>query len=291
MDDDSDFEDPESASRGRGARGVDKAWVTVAHRMADSAGVVLRAYFRKPLKGDVNKADGSPVSEADKQSEAAMRAVIEQAVESGELPEAGILGEEMGLTPAASGSKSRFTWVLDPIDGTKSFMAGKPTFGVLIALLRDGVPVMGIIDQPITRERWVGVEGRQTTLNGEVCETDQRTERLQDAIMYCTSPTMFEGCEESMKAFKRLEEHTRFTVGSSDCYGYGLVASGYGGLACEANLQPYDYLALVPIIEGAGGLVRDWEGNRLRLGYTGDKVLAAGNAVLAHKALKLLSGK
>lgn len=259
--------------------------------MADSAGVVLRACFRKPLKGDINKADGSPVSEADRQSEAAMRAVIQQAVESGELPEAGVLGEEMGLTPAASGSPSRFTWVLDPIDGTKSFMAGKPTFGVLIALLRDGVPVMGIIDQPITRERWVGVEGRKTTLNGEVCQTDQTTTGLENAILYCTSLTMFEGCEDGMKAFKRLEEQTRFTVGSSDCYGYGLIASGHGGLACEANLQPYDYFALVPIIEGAGGLVRDWEGNRLTLDYTGGKVLAAGNAVLANKALKLLSSK
>lgn len=280
-------------TRGRtlGLRGgggeFDQAWVTVAHRMADSAGVVLRAHFRKPLRGDMNKADGSPVSEADRESEAAMRAVIQQAEASGEIPAAGVLGEEMGLTEAKEAS--RYTWVLDPIDGTKSFMAGKPTFGVLIALLRDGVPIMGVIDQPITRERWLGVEGRPTTLNGEVCRCDAVTKDMGDAILYCTTTAMFAKSGTDLAAFKRLEGETRFTIGSTDCYGYGLVASGHGGLVCEANLEPYDYFALVPILEGAGGFIGDWEGNRLTLASTGGRVLAAGNMVLADKALRLLS--
>lgn len=185
-------------------------------------------------------------------------------------------------------------WVLDPIDGTKAFITGKPTWGTLIALLHDGKPVMGIIDQPITQERWIGVEGRQTVLNGEPISTRDCSE-LGSAYMCTTSPLMFTGASKT--AYARLRDSVVAVQFGTDCYGYGLLAAGFVDIVAEADMKPWDYMAMVPIIEGAGGVITDWSDNQLRwhkdeesdsiTAWSGE-VLAAGSRVMHSECLKAL---
>lgn len=148
-----------------------------------------------------------------------------------------------------AGGQSEFLWVFDPIDGTKAFICGKPSWGTLIALLHNGTPVLGIIDQPITKERWIGVQGRQTLLNGEPVKARACSD-LSQAYMYSTTPLMFAGAAES--AYNRLRDQVWSPQYGADCYAYGLLATGFVDLVVEADLKPWDYLAMVPIIEGAG---------------------------------------
>lgn len=221
-----------------------------------------------------------------------MRGLIGQA-----FPEHGIFGEEHGLK-WGSGPGSKYMWVLDPIDGTKSFITGKPLFGTLISLVYDGTPILGIIDQPIIKERWVGVVGRPTTLNG----TELRTRPCPDvklAYLYATTPHMFEGATET--AFNRLRDSVRIPMYGCDCYAYGLLAAGQCDLVVEADLKPYDYMALVPVVQGAGGKMTDWSGRPLvwqptpgaadvRSGWPGE-VCAAGDPQLHAAALSILDWK
>lgn len=185
-------------------------------------------------------------------------------------------------------------WVLDPIDGTKAFLTGKPTWGTLIALLHDGKPVMGIIDQPITQERWIGVEGKRTVLNGEPISTRDCSE-LGSAYMCTTSPMMFSGASKT--AYARLRDSVVANQFGTDCYGYGLLAAGFVDIVAEADLKPWDYMAMVPIIEGAGGVITDWSDNPLRWHKDEDsesitawsgEVLAAGSRVMHSECLKAL---
>ena len=250
------------------------AYARFAARLADAAGAIVRQHFRRPLAVD-RKADGSPVTVADREAEQAMRALIAR-----EYPSHGVIGEELGSDrPAAER-----VWVLDPIDGTQAFVTGKPSFGTLIALLDGGTPVLGLIDQPITRERWVGHSAAGTTLNGKAIRT-RSSGPLTKAALYATTPHMFNGSDAT--AFQRLRGSVGITRYGADCYAYGLLAAGFVDLVVEASLQPYDYCALVPVVAGAGGLLTDWDGQPLHLESDG-RVIAASDPAVHRAALDLL---
>jgi len=254
---------------------VSEVTVALAGALADAAGAVVRRYFRTRVAVE-GKADKSPVTVADRDAEAAMRDLI-----AANHPDHGIVGEEHG----AVRPDAEYVWVLDPIDGTKSFISGVPLFGTLIALLRDGVPVLGVIDQPILRERWLGARGRPTTLNGVPVAT-RACEDLRAATLFATSPDMFRGADA--QAFARLAAAVGLVRHGADCYAAGLLASGFIDLIVEATLKPYDYCALAPVIEGAGGIITDWSGAKLGLGSDG-RIAAAGDARAHGRALEMLS--
>ena len=250
--------------------------VDLARRLADPAGTVARHYYRSSLNVDA-KADESPVTIADREAEAAMRAIIEA-----EAPGHGIYGEEHGRTRL----DAEWVWVLDPIDGTKAFVIGRPLFGTLIALLRNGVPVVGVIDCPALGERWVGAFGRATTFNGETVRT-RACPKPENAWISTTTTDPFSADEAA--GYARLRDSVRVTTYGGDCHSYALVASGTLDLVLDVGTQPYDYCALPPVIEGAGGRVSDWRGDPLGLDSDGT-ILAAGDPALHTSALKLLSG-
>ena len=244
-------------------------------RLADAAGAVVRKYYRVPLTVE-SKADASPVTVADREAEQALRAMIRAA-----YPEHGIEGEEF----AGERADAEFVWRLDPIDGTKSFVIGRPLFGTLIALTRGDRPILGVIDQCILGERWLGVAGRGSTWNGtpirvRACPT------LGQAVLSVTSPQMFSAAERAVVA--RLESAVRFPVYGGDCYAYGLLAMGLIDLIVEADLDVHDFMALVPVIEGAGGIVTDWHGGALTSRSDG-RIVAAGDPKVHESALKLLA--
>jgi inositol-phosphate phosphatase/L-galactose 1-phosphate phosphatase/histidinol-phosphatase len=254
---------------------VPASYIELAGRLADIARPIVARYFRSDL-AIADKADASPVTTADREAEAAIRAVLEA-----ECPDHGILGEEHG----AENLEADYVWVLDPIDGTKAFVTGKPLFGTLIALCQNGTPVLGVIDQPILKERWVGAVGHPTTYNGEAVSARACGE-VSEAWLYATSPAMFKGADE--EAFNRLAECVKFPLYGADCYAYGLLASGFTDIVCEATMQPYDYCALVPVVEGAGGKISDWAGQPLTLNSDG-RVLAVGDPALHQVVLDLFT--
>ncbi len=239
-----------------------------ANSLADKAGEIIQKYYRQPFDIE-RKGDDSPVTIADRAVEQALREMIEA-----QRPDDGILGEEFGHKE----SKNNLTWVLDPIDGTKSFMVGRPTFGTLIALCEDNVPKLGIIDQPILKERWVGIEGAQTTLNGNPAKT-RPCASFDDASIGSTSPNMFTKINDYGRAYELFETTGHKFFWGGDCYMYGLIASGFSDIAFEEDLSPYDFAALVPIIKGAGGHISDWRGDELTLDSVG-KVIAVGDPTL-----------
>jgi inositol-phosphate phosphatase/L-galactose 1-phosphate phosphatase/histidinol-phosphatase len=252
------------------------SFLTFAHRFADAAGEVIRPYFRRPL-AIRDKADLSPVTAADREAEEVMRALIER-----HFPEHGILGEEFGSVR----EDAEFVWVLDPIDGTKSFISGVPLFGTLIALTRAGRPILGVIDQPISRERWAGASGRPTTLNGASIRS-RACPMLAAATLFATTPDMFRG--QDAASFARVSADVKLTRFGADCYAYGLLAAGFVDLVLEASLKPYDFCAMVPVVEGAGGVATDWQGDRLHLASDG-RILVAGDRRAHDAALALLGG-
>jgi inositol-phosphate phosphatase / L-galactose 1-phosphate phosphatase / histidinol-phosphatase len=245
--------------------------LALAHRLAEAAGAAIRPYFRSEF-GLEAKDDASPVTLADRAAERAIRAILE-----GERPDDGIVGEEYGSIREGA---SR-VWAIDPIDGTRSFVAGRPIFGTLIALMQDGIPVLGVIDQPITGERWIGAAGQPTLFNGKPCRT-RSCASLAEAIMATTSPAAFPPAD--LAVFDRLIPQVRDTLWGGDCYNYGLVALGQIDLVIEAGLKLHDFAALVPVVEGAGGIMRDWQGNMLTAESDG-RVIAAG-----HECLVKLTG-
>ena len=245
-----------------------------AMSMADKAGQVIAQYFRQPVSID-SKLDETPVTVADRETEKAMREMINE-----RDPSHGIFGEEFG----SEKSDAKYVWVLDPIDGTRSFITGTPTFGSLIRLLEDGVPSLGIIDMPARGERWTGGRGNPANLNGENCRVS-RCETLRGCRLVCTSPDMFD--DEQLTRFKRLLQETAFYRYGGDCYNYGLLASGYLDVVVEADLEPYDFCALVPVVESAGGVISDWHGNSLTMSSAGD-VVASASERLHEQTLKVL---
>ena len=255
---------------------VPASYIELAGRLADIARPIVARYFRSDL-AIADKADASPVTAADREAEAAIRAVLEA-----ECPDHGILGEEHG----AENLEADYVWVLDPIDGTKAFVTGKPLFGTLIALLHQGRPVLGVIDMPALGERWVGRQDQPTTFNGNPVHA-QACDDLAQAWLYATSPQMFEDAD--FPAFERLRKQARRTVYGAECMAYGLLANGTVDLVCEGTMKLYDYAAVVPIVEGAGGVITDWRGRAL--GMEGDgTVLAAGDHALHAAALEVLTG-
>jgi histidinol-phosphatase len=250
------------------------AYLDLAVALADAAGEAIRPYFRQPLAID-DKPDLTPVTAADRAAEAAMRRLVKA-----RFPEHGILGEEYGRER----DDAEHVWVLDPIDGTKSFISGVPLFGTLIALCRNGRPVLGIIDQPVSRERWVGAAGRPTTLNGAAIHT-RSCPGLAGATLFATTPEMFRG--DDAAAFARVSGAVKLTRYGADCYAYGLLAAGFVDLVLEASLKPYDFSSMVPIVDGAGGVATDWRGMPLNLGSDG-RVLIAGDRRAHEAALALL---
>jgi inositol-phosphate phosphatase/L-galactose 1-phosphate phosphatase/histidinol-phosphatase len=207
------------------------------------------------------KNDASPVTVADKNAETAMRTLVKR-----RYPSHAIFGEEHGIELGLEKSddkKHEYLWVFDPIDGTKSFITGKPLWGTLIALLRDGEPVLGVLEQPVLKERWIGCKGTQTTFNGDpVSVHGDEQKELKEALMYSTTPLMF--YDENEVRYERLKREVKIPMFGCDCYAYGLLASGFCDIVCEADLKPYDYMALVPIVLGAGGKMTDWEGEPLK---------------------------
>ncbi|MCH7540767.1 MAG: histidinol-phosphatase [Proteobacteria bacterium] len=251
-------------------------FIDLAERLADASGAIVRRYFRTTLEVE-DKPDKSPVTVADREAETAIRKLIEEA-----FPDHGIVGEEYGAVRA----DAKYVWVLDPIDGTKSFITGKPLFGTLIGLLYEGAAVLGLIDQPVLGERWLGARGRPTTLNGRPVHVRPCGE-LGRAALYATSPHMFEGADK--QAFARVRDAVKLPLYGADCYAYGLLACGFADLVVEASLAAYDYCGVVAVIEGAGGVITDWTGAPLGLGSDG-RVVAAGDRRSHERALELLAG-
>ncbi|WP_066546640.1 MULTISPECIES: histidinol-phosphatase [unclassified Sphingomonas] len=242
---------------------ITSADLELATRLADAAAAIIRPLFRTDT-GIVAKADQSPVTVADREAELAMRRLI-----VAERPMDGIVGEEHGVREGSSGR----VWVLDPIDGTRAFIAGRPIFGTLVALIEDGWPLLGVIDQPILRERWLGAVGQPTLFNGRPAHS-RRCAALADALLATTSPALFD--DGQLHAFEHLDAGVRSTVLGGDCYNYGAVASGWIDIVVEAGLKLHDFAALVPVVEGAGGRMCDWAGDPLHAGSTGE-VIAAGD--------------
>lgn len=249
--------------------------VALANNLADAARPIAARYFRTPVAVD-DKADESPVTIADREAETAMRVLLDRYA-----PQHGIFGEEHG----AVRTDAEYVWVLDPIDGTKAFITGLPIFGTLIALLHRGVPVMGIIDQPISKERWFGAAGQGSTLNGQPIKV-RACPSLDRAYMYSTAPQMFG--EGQAARHQALAAKTKLFRWGGDCYAYGLLAAGHVDLVVENSLKLYDFAALVPVIKGAGGLITDWNGRELDMNSDGS-VIAAGDAAV-HRAAGLILG-
>ena len=253
-------------------------WVAAAEAAADVAGAVIRPFFRAPLQA-AQKEDRSPVTIADRTAEQAMRAVLAE-----RCPEHGILGEEFGLQRP----EARLRWVLDPIDGTRAFITGRPVFGTLVALLDGDRPILGVIDQPITGERWVGVTGQATRFRGPFGGRPgcRPCPELGRAELSCTSPEMVGAAEAP--GWQRLASQVRRVSWGGDCYAYGLLALGQIDIIAEGDMKVWDWAALVPVIEGAGGRITDWKGQPLRADGPG-LALAVGDAALLPQAVSLLA--
>lgn len=254
------------------------AFVALAGRLADTSGPIARRYFRHQITVE-DKADLSPVTAADREIETTLRRLIAEA-----YPEHGIVGEEYGWERA----DTEYVWVLDPIDGTKRFVTGNRQFGTLIALLRGGRPILGVIDLPMLGERWLGADGLPTRHFDGGSETTAEVRpcaELARATLYATSPHMFVG--QDAAAFAHVRDRVRFPLYGGECYAYGLLASGFVDLVIEADMGVYDFMAAVAVVTGAGGVITDWAGQPLGLTSDG-RVLAAGDAGLHASALKLL---
>lgn len=252
-------------------------------RLGDAAGETILPFFRTHLSAEDKSRGGrfDPVTEADRAAEVVMRRMIES-----QFPSHGILGEEFGMAR----DDAEYLWVLDPIDGTKAFISGLPTWGVLIGLLQRGKPCYGMMVQPFTRERFVGdgstAQWRGTGLGATRTSRRLATRRcpnLKAATLMTTSPLLY--AADKLDALRRLESEARLTRYGVDCYAFAMLAAGHVDCVVEAGLQPYDIAALIPIVEGAGGVVTTWTGGDASRG--GD-VIASGDHRLHEEALARL---
>jgi myo-inositol-1(or 4)-monophosphatase len=253
------------------------AWVDAAQAALDASGAAIRPYFRAGVTADL-KADESPVTVADRLAEEILREKLGK-----QFPDFGLLGEEFPATR----QDARYVWVIDPIDGTRAFLTGRPSFCTLLGLLEDGVPILGLIDQPITGERWIGGRNIPATFRGNFGGKigPRGVKQLAEAELSSTAPEMFNATEAAR--FARLQAKCRRVYWGGDAYAYGLLALGQVDIVAEAGLKPWDWAALAPVVEAAGGVITDWSGAPLRLGCDGS-VLAAANAELHAAALAVL---
>ena len=259
---------------------IDEATIAFAHRLADAAGEVIRPCFRRRIEViDKGKLAFDPVTEADRGAEAAIRALIRA-----ERPDDGIVGEEHGVQAGTSGR----IWVIDPIDGTRAFITGRHTWGTLIALEEGGRRVLGIIDQPVLGERFLGCEGTaEFTTAGECLALRTRAcAGLAAAIVSTTHPWAYFTAAER-EGFERVCRQARMSYFGGDCYAYALLAMGHIDLIVEAALAPWDVAALIPIVENAGGVFTDWSGAPVG---QGGRVIAAGDNRVHAEAVSMLSG-
>ena len=249
-------------------------------KLATVSGEAILPFFRTSLGvEDKGSAAGfDPVTAADRAAESAMRALIKSS-----FPEHGIVGEEYGNEQ----TQAEYVWVLDPIDGTKSFITGMPAWGSLIALTRNGEPVFGMMHQPFIRERFAG-DGGATRYRGPAGERELHVRAcatLADAMMFTTSPQLMSDADRT--AFGRVEAAVRLSRYGGDCYAYWMLAAGHVDLVIETGLKPHDIVALIPIVQGAGGIVTNWEGESA---VKGGRVVAAGDKRVHAAAMKLLAG-
>ncbi|HCM83524.1 MAG TPA: inositol monophosphatase family protein [Alphaproteobacteria bacterium] len=245
-----------------------------AHQLADASGAVIQKYFRNVVPED--KADQTLVTIADREAELAIRALIES-----HRPDDAIWGEEYGEKSGTSG----YRWILDPIDGTLPFTAGRPNFATIIGLEHNGKNLLGVIDQPITQERWIGIAGEAAWHNNVQIKTSDKTE-MKNALLACTTIERMD--ETEWGAFTRLRRAAKNVLYGGDAYGYGLLASGWIDVIAETGLKLHDYAGLAPIIEAAGGVITDWQGNSLA-GVEKSNVLAAATPELHRAAMALLN--
>jgi myo-inositol-1(or 4)-monophosphatase len=255
--------------------------ITFANRLADTSGAVIKPLFRRRI--DVahkqGRHDFDPVTEADKGAERAIRELLAK-----ERPDDGILGEEYGEQKGRSG----YRWVLDPVDGTRAFITGRHEWGSLIALEHEDKPVLGILDQPVLGERFVGVNGaahlvqagKASTLEVRACAS------LADAVLCATDPGAYFS-KDQLSAFARVERVAKMTRYGGDCYLFAALALGFVDVVIEANFNAWDIAALIPLVEGAGGIVTSWDGGSARDGKT---ILASGDRRIHTEAMKLIAG-
>jgi myo-inositol-1(or 4)-monophosphatase len=253
--------------------------------LATISGETIRPFFRSAIGveslGVENKSRSGgfdPVTAADRAAEVAMRTLIKRT-----FPEHGVVGEEF----EADRPDAEYVWVLDPIDGTKSFISGMPVWGTLIALTRRGEPIYGMMHQPFTREHFSG-DGRGARYRGPAGDRDLRVRpctSLRDAVLCTTSPLLMN--EADRACFTRVEKDVRLSRYGGDCYAYCVLAAGHVDLVIETELKPYDVLALIPIIEGAGGVITTWENGPA---HKGGRIVAAGDKQAHAAALALLNG-
>jgi myo-inositol-1(or 4)-monophosphatase len=253
-----------------------------AHTLADLAAGAIMPYFRRRIAVTNKMSDGGfdPVTSADRAAERAIRKAI-----AATYPEHGIIGEEFAAAPGSG----RYHWLIDPIDGTRAFITGSPLWGTLIGLTRDGQPLVGVMSQPFTGERfwadtrrgrWRGPDGKTRTLRTRSCP------KLSEAVMTSTHPDLFTGADA--QAFAALKSRVRMTRFGGDCYGYCMLATGFVDLVVEAGLKPYDVMALIPIIQSAGGVITTWDG---KPATDGGRIVAAGDRGLHAEALAVLSAR
>ena len=238
-------------------------FVSFANYLSDESAKIIKQYFRKSISIE-DKEDKSPVTIADKNTELKIRNLILD-----RYPKHGILGEEF----EDKDIESEYLWVIDPIDGTRSFIAGHKDFGTLIALLHNKKPIIGIINCPIHEERWVGIDGQQTTMNGVGINTSNK-EFLDQSYLSSTGLYMFEN-DNFKKSFEKIVKEARYHRFGGDCYNYGMVASGYIDIVIENTLKVHDYMALIPVIEGAGGKITDKYGKMINFDSDGSVVVSA----------------
>ncbi len=249
-------------------------------RLASVSGEAILPFFRTSLGIENKGGPGTfdPVTAADRAAETAMRTLIRES-----FPEHGIIGEEFGNERI----DAEYCWVLDPIDGTKSFIAGMPAWGTLIALTREGEPVYGMMHQPFTRERFTGDSNaaRYRGPAGDRALHVRRCAQLGDALLMTTSPLLMK--EPDRLAFGKVEQAVKLSRYGGDCYAYCMLAAGHVDLIIETELKPYDVLPLVPIIAGAGGIITTWEGGTP---HAGGRIVAAGDKRVHAAALQVLKG-
>ena len=260
---------------------VEPDLIAFANRLADTSGTVIRPLFRQRIdvahKKGVHNFD--PVTEADKGAERAIREVVAR-----ERPKDGVLGEEYPETLGSSG----YRWILDPVDGTRAFITGRHEWGSLIALEKDGKPVLGILDQPVLGERFVGVNGKSHLIQaGMASPLEVRAcASLADAILCATDPGAYFS-KEQLSAFARVDRATKMTRYGGDCYVFAALALGFVDVVIEANFHAWDVAALIPLVEGAGGVITDWQGGSAQEGKT---ILACGDRRVHAETMKLLAG-
>lgn len=263
---------------------LEQQFIDFANYLADEASKISKKYYRLP-NGETSKEDNSPVTKADQEIEATIRNLIIK-----KFPNHGIIGEEYGDHQP----QSDYLWIIDPIDGTSSFITGRPIFGNLISLSYKNKVIIGIMNQPITNERWIGIDNVGTFFN-EKKITTRNCQKIEEAVMCSSSPFFFTDFDKII--FEELSKYTKYqkiggVIYGGDCYSYACLASGFVDIIIEPQLKIYDFASHIPIIKNAGGVITDWQGNELELKSNTKllaKLLACSNIKLHQEVLKIIN--